>query len=94
MSNLKMKEQEAWVAYIDALEHLTDAAMHLRRAIHNVGQHNGRHVQVKLSKSNIIARDAYDVALANTQVKREEYETAAADKEIPLTTTKNPWRTV
>ena len=92
-----MKEQEAWLAYIDATVNQSDAAMYLRRASYSVGQYKHGDVQVKLLKSEQIARDAYDVALANTQVKREEYELAAAtaDKEeLVLSIAKNPWRTV
>ena len=88
MNNLKMKEQEAWLAYIDATVNQSDATMYLRRANYNVSHYLGM-CRAELLKSRQIARDAYDVALANTQVKREEYEVAAdaADKEIPLTTT-------
>ena len=81
MNNLKMKEQEAWLAYIDATVSHSDAAMYLRQANYHVSQYGE---EAKLIKSRQIARDAYDVSLANTQVKREEYEAAAdaADKEI------------
>tara|TARA_R110000850_G_scaffold249191_1_gene374114 strand:- start:74 stop:403 length:330 start_codon:yes stop_codon:yes gene_type:complete len=109
MSNLKMKEQEAWLAYIDATVNHSDAAMYLRQANYHVSQYGE---EAKLIKSRQIARDAYDVTLANTQVKRKEYEVAAdnADKEglvlsIRSATapnvihsldakTKNPWRSV
>jgi hypothetical protein len=81
MSNLKMKEQEAWLAYIDATVNHSDAAMYLRQANYHVIHYGG---EAKLIKSRQIARDAYDVAKANTQVKLEEYEVAAdaADKEV------------
>jgi hypothetical protein len=97
MDNLKMKEQEAWVAYINATVNLSDAAMYLRIACHNVSQYKHGDVHVELLKSEKIARDAYEVALANTQVKCEEYEVAAAtaDKEeLVLAMAKNPRRTV